>query len=134
MTQDYTATTDSIRVSVRSFFLADQSDPDENRFVWAYRVRIENLGRLAVQLLRRTWRITDGMGRTQTISGEGVVGQTPTLDPGETFEYTSATPLETPSGIMRGTYHMIQVDTLTPLDVELPAFSLDSPHQDTSLH
>jgi ApaG protein len=134
MTQDYTATTRDIRVSVRSFYLADQSDPEENRYVWAYRVRIENRGSTTVQLLRRTWRITDGLGRTQTVSGEGVVGQQPELDPGEAFEYTSGTPLETPSGIMHGTYHMIITATGESFDVAVPAFSLDSPHQDTRLH
>jgi ApaG protein len=134
MTQDYTETTRDIRVSVRSFYLTDQSDPDENRYVWAYRVRIENLGGNAVQLLRRTWRITDSHGRTQTVSGEGVIGQQPELDPGEVFEYTSGTPLDTPSGIMLGSYHMVMPATGETFDVAIPAFSLDSPHQDTRLH
>ncbi len=134
MSQDYTATTRDIRVSVRSFYLTDQSDPDENRYVWAYRVRVENRGPVAVQLLRRTWRITDSNGRTQTVSGEGVVGQQPELEPGEVFEYTSGTPLDTPSGIMLGQYQMVVQATGETFDVTIPAFSLDSPHQDTRLH
>jgi ApaG protein len=134
MTQDYTATTRAIRVSVRSFYLTDQSEPDEGKFVWAYRVRIENTGPETVQLLRRTWRITDGMGRVQTVNGAGVVGQQPTLDPGESFEYTSGTPLETPSGIMAGAYHLVATGSGEAFDVEIPTFSLDSPHQDTRLH
>lgn len=131
---DYSATTRSIRVTVRSFYLEDQSKPAEGRFVWAYRVRIENQGGETVQLLRRSWRITDGRGRTQSVSGEGVVGQQPTLDPGESFEYTSGTPLDTPSGFMLGTYHMVAIGSGEPFDVEIPAFSLDSPHQNTRLH
>lgn len=134
MSQDYTATTRAIKVSVRSFYLTDQSDPDEGRYVWAYRVRIENTGPVAVQVMRRTWRITDGLGRVQTVSGDGVIGQQPTLDPGESFEYTSGTPLETPSGIMSGLYHLIATASGEAFDVAIPAFSLDSPHQDTRLH
>lgn len=134
MTQGYVAITRDIRVTVRSFFLADQSDPEEGRFVWAYRVLIENLGSVAVQVRGRTWRITDAMGRTQTVSGEGVVGQTPVLDPGETFEYTSGTPLETASGIMVGTYQVVAPGSGEVFDIAIPAFSLDSPHQDTRLH
>lgn len=131
---DYSETTHDIRVTVRSFYLDDQSKPAEGKYVWAYRVRIENQGAATMQLLRRTWRITDGNGRTQTVSGEGVVGQQPILDPGESFEYTSGTPLDTPSGFMLGTYHMIATASGEAFDVAIPAFSLDSPHQNTRLH
>lgn len=134
MTQDYSATTRDICVSVRSFYLADQSDPEEGRYVWAYRVRIENRGATALRLERRTWRITDNLGRTLTVHGEGVVGQTPLLDPGESFEYTSGTPLETPSGIMVGAFHMFAPATEERFDVAIPAFSLDSPHERTRLN
>lgn len=132
MTDDYTATTRGIRVAVRAFYLADQSEPEQGRFVWAYRVAINNGGREAVQLLKRTWLITDGLGRTQQVHGEGVVGEQPVLEPGQSFEYTSGTPLQTPSGFMRGLYHMVVVATGEPFDVTIPAFSLDSPHQPTS--
>ncbi len=131
---DYSQTTHGIRVTVRSFYLDDQSKPAEGKYVWAYRVRIENQGAATAQLLRRTWRITDGRGRTQTVSGEGVVGQQPILDPGESFEYTSGTPLDTPSGFMHGTYHMIATASGEAFDVAIPAFSLDSPRQNTRLH
>ena len=134
MTEDYVATTAQIRVIVRSFYLEDQSRPDEGHFVWAYRVRIENQGRRSVQLLRRTWRITDGRGRTQTVRGDGVVGEQPVLEPGESFEYTSGTPLDTPSGFMAGEYHMVLQDSGEALDVTIPSFSLDSPHQDGRVH
>jgi ApaG protein len=132
MADDYSETTRDIRVSVRSFYLADQSEPDRSHFVWAYRVTIENRGRHTVQLLRRSWRITDAQGRTQQVHGEGVVGEQPVLEPGQNFEYTSGTPLSTPSGFMRGAYHMVVTGTGEPFDVAIPPFSLDSPHQPTS--
>lgn len=134
MAQAYTATTRGITVSVRSFYLADQSKPAEGRFFWAYQVRIENGGEETVQLLRRTWRITDALGRTQQVQGDGVVGKQPVLRPGEHFEYTSGTPLGTPSGIMQGTYQMTAPDTGEAFDIFIPAFSLDSPHQDSRVH
>jgi ApaG protein len=134
MSNDYTATTRDIRVSVRSFYLEDQSKPDESKYVWAYRVRIENRGAAAVQLVKRSWQITDAQGRTQRVQGEGVVGQKPMLDPGEAFEYTSGTPLDTPSGFMRGAYHMVMPSSGESFDVTIPAFSLDSPHQPGRVH
>ena len=134
MNEDYTATTRGIRVSVRSFYLADQSRPAEGTHVWAYRIRIDNFSRETVQLLRRTWLITDARGRTQRVHGEGVVGQQPVLEPGEAFEYTSGTPLETPSGFMAGTYHMVAIDSGEAFDVAIPAFSLDSPEGGGKVH
>ncbi len=121
-------------MSVHSTFLADQSRPDEGRFVWAYRVRIENRGEETVQLLRRTWLITDARGRTQRVDGAGVVGQQPVLQPGQSFEYTSGTPLDTPSGFMKGAYHLVQASSGEAFEVAIPAFSLDSPHQGGRLH
>ena len=132
--EDYTRTTRGIRVSVRSFYLEDQSRPEEGRFVWGYRVKIENNGRLPVQLLKRTWRITDGRGRTQYVHGAGVVGEQPLLEPGEAFEYTSGTPLDTPSGFVVGAYHMVIPSSGENFDVAIPAFSLDSPHQNSQIH
>ena len=134
MRDDYSDTTRSIRVSVRAFYLADQSEPDRSHFVWAYRVAIANEGGETVQLLKRTWQITDGLGRTQQVQGEGVVGEQPVLAPGQSFEYTSGTPLGTPSGFMRGAYHMVVTATGEAFDVSIPAFSLDSPHQPTRVH
>lgn len=129
MNEDYIATTRNIRVGVRSFYLADRSEPAESRYFWAYRIRISNLGPLTVQLLRRTWLITDGAGRRQRVHGDGVIGEQPTLEPGDTFEYTSGTPLDTPSGIMSGFYHMVLTGAGEQFDVVIPTFSLDSPHQ-----
>ena len=134
MPDDYVAITRAIRVSVRSFYLADQSRPDDSHYVWAYRVRIENTGAETVQLISRSWIITDGLGRIQRVHGQGVIGQQPMLDPGESFEYTSGTPLETPSGFMTGTYHMSVPTTGERFDVAIPTFSLDSPFLNVRLH
>ncbi|GAB0114961.1 Co2+/Mg2+ efflux protein ApaG [Acidisoma sp. C75] len=134
MSNAYTETTRHIRVSVRVFFLDDQSQVEDGRFVWAYRVTIENQGSETVQLLRRTWAITNGLGRVQHVHGEGVVGEQPVLDPGESFEYTSGTPLDTPSGFMGGVYHMVALASGEAFDVTIPTFSLDSPHQNLRLH
>ncbi len=134
MRGDYTATTRHIQVTVRARFLADQSNPDQRSWVWAYQVRIQNRGTETVQLLRRTWHITDANGRMQVVQGDGVVGEQPVLEAGEAFEYTSGTPLETSSGIMAGAYHMIATLTREPFDVEIPAFSLDCPSQGRHLN
>lgn len=129
----YEATTDDIKVTVQPIFLEDQSDPEEDHYVWAYHVRIENLGDRTVQLRGRYWRITDSRGRMQEVRGPGVVGEQPTLAAGESFEYTSGTPLETPSGMMVGHYQMEAADGTT-FEIEIPAFSLDSPHEPMQVH
>ncbi|AHJ64450.1 ApaG protein [Granulibacter bethesdensis CGDNIH4] len=130
----YVWVTRHIRVTVQPIYLADQSRPDGHHFVWAYRVCIANEGSSTVQLLQRTWHITNALGHTQHIHGDGVVGEQPVLEPGEEFNYTSGTPLDTPSGFMHGTYHMIETSSGEAFDITIPAFSLDSPHQDTKLH
>lgn len=124
----YTSTTEDIVVTVKPFYLEDQSTPGDNHYVWAYRVRIENRSQRTVQLLRRYWRITDSYGRVQEVRGAGVVGEQPVLRPGEAFEYSSGTPLTTPSGIMVGLYEMSGEDG-THFNVDIPAFSLDSPYE-----
>jgi ApaG protein len=134
MTEDYSAVTRSIRITVRSFYLEDQSNPEEGKFVWAYRIRIANEGAEVVQLLRRSWNVVNARGGTQRIVGDGVVGKQPTIQPGESFEYTSGTPLDTPSGFMRGLYHMVVPASGESFDVEIPAFSLDSPHHRGMVH
>lgn len=129
----YSATTDGIRVSVRPIYLEDQSSPGDGHFVWAYQVRIENLGERTVQLRNRNWTITDAAGRVQEVHGPGVVGEQPVLGPGDSFEYTSGCPLSTPSGMMVGSYEM-ELAGGDMLEVAIPAFSLDSPYQPISLH
>lgn len=128
----YALTTRSITVTVKPVYLDDQSSPGDNHYVWAYRVRIENHGDQTVQLLRRHWKITDAMGRVQEVQGSGVVGEQPVLHPGDAYEYTSGTPLPTPSGIMVGSYQM-EADG-ERFDIGIPAFSLDSPHETVRLN
>jgi ApaG protein len=122
----YTATTSDITVQVMPLFLEDESEPDEHRYIWAYNIKITNNGQSTVQLLNRYWHITDAMGNTEEVRGPGVVGKQPVLKPGESFEYTSGCPLSTPSGVMVGSYEMQGEDGLH-FDIEVPAFSLDSP-------
>lgn len=129
----YTETTRAIRVTVQPRYLEEQSQPAEGRFVWAYHVRIENTGPETVTLRTRHWQITDAYGRLQEVRGPGVVGEQPRLRPGDAFEYTSGTPLPTPSGIMVGSYQMV-TDGGERFDVRIPAFSLDSPHQERRLN
>jgi ApaG protein len=129
----YSETTNAIRVTVKPMYLEAQSSPADGHFVWAYQVRIENRGRDTVQLLSRHWKITDSLGRVQEVRGAGVVGEQPVLSPGQSFEYTSGTPLATPSGIMAGTYNM-EAAAGERFDVVIPAFSLDSPHQPVQLN
>ena len=126
----YRAVTRAIEVSVRPIYLDGQSTPEDNHYVWAYQVRIENVGVETVQLVNRYWRITDAFGRVHEVRGPGVVGEQPVLGPGEMFEYTSGTPLTTPSGFMVGHYEMVTEDGQT-FEVDIPAFSLDDPHQVT---
>jgi ApaG protein len=130
----YSQTTRAITVTVQPIYLEDQSSPDESHFVWAYRIKIENNGGETVQLRNRYWRITDSLGRIQEVRGAGVVGEQPVLKPGDSFEYTSGTPLPTPSGIMTGSYQMEASDTGERFDVTIPSFSLDSPHQPVKLN
>ena len=129
----YTATTRQIRVSVTPTYMDDQSAPSDNHFVWAYQVSIKNMGQETVQLLSRHWKITDARGELHEVRGPGVIGEQPTLEPGDSFEYTSGTPLHTPSGIMLGTYQM-QNERGENFDIEIPAFSLDSPYQPIRLN
>jgi len=130
----YSETTRSIKVIVQPIYLEDRSSPAENHYVWAYHVRIENRGEETIQLRNRHWKITDGHGHMQEVRGPGVVGEQPILGPGESFEYTSGTPLPTPSGIMGGTYQMEASETGERFDVTIPSFSLDSPHQPINLN
>jgi len=129
----YSETTQSITVTVVPTYLEDRSSPSDHHYVWAYKVMIENNGGETVQLRRRYWRITDAIGRVQEVRGPGVVGEQPVLHPGQSFEYTSGTPLNTPSGIMVGTYDMETRDGRS-FAVAIPAFSLDSPHQKIKLN
>jgi ApaG protein len=129
----YSEVTRSIKVSVKPFYLEDQSSPAEDRYVWAYHVRIENGGLETVQLRNRHWQITDNRGHLHEVRGAGVVGEQPVLAPGESYEYTSGLPLPTPSGLMVGSYEM-ETRGGDSFWVRVPAFSLDSPHQAVRLN
>lgn len=122
----YESVTEGIRVRVHPEYQPEQSSPDEGYYFWSYTIEIANEGQLAVQLKTRFWRITDSNGRTEEVRGAGVVGQTPIIEPGQSFTYTSGCPLSTPSGIMVGTYQMSKEGT-NKFDVAIPPFSLDSP-------
>jgi ApaG protein len=127
------ATTGGITVSVETAYIEKDSDPDNQYFVWAYRIKIENNSVDTVQLVSRHWMITDAQGRQQEVRGAGVVGEQPVLAPGASFSYSSGTPLQTSSGFMRGIYAM-RADDGREFDIEIPAFSLDCPHDQAQLH
>lgn len=129
----YSAVTRHIAVNVEPFYLEDQSEPAESRYVWAYRITIDNQSDEWVKLLARYWHITDGAGRVEEVSGEGVVGDQPELDPGDSYQYTSGCPLSTPSGIMVGRYTM-RNDKGEMFEIDIPAFSLDLPGGKRSLN
>ena len=123
----YSKITNGVTVLVTPYFLEDQSSPQENHFVWAYKVTIKNQSYSTFKLNHRHWIIIDGNGKILNVQGEGVVGEFPTLKHGEAFEYTSGTPLQTNNGIMQGFYLVTNEEGKT-IKVDIPTFSLDSPY------
>ena len=115
-----------LSVAVEPHFVADQSNPAKQQFVFAYKVRITNTGERPAQVISRHWVSTDGDQAEQEVRGLGVVGQQPLLAPGETFEYTSGCPLKTPVGTMRGSYHCVGENGV-PFEVDIPEFVLAMP-------
>ena len=122
----YEARTRGLVVRVNPYFLPDQSDPQDRKWVWGYDVEIENHGTEVVQLVSRHWVITDALGRVEEVEGDGVVGEQPVLKPGEAFRYSSGCPLTTASGVMEGEYRMVTADGET-FEALIPPFSLDLP-------
>ena len=122
----YTEVTKNIRVSVKTNFLSDQSDIENSLWVWSYQILIENNGNDRVQLIDRYWKITDATGIIKEVKGSGVIGEQPTIKPGEFFEYTSGTPLNKSSGFMSGNYRMINENNES-FFIDVPIFSLDIP-------
>lgn len=122
----YEAETNGVVVRVRPSFLAGQSFPEDNRWVWAYQVEVVNLSGRPLKLLSRRWTITDALGRVEEVVGEGVVGEQPRIEPGDSYTYTSGCPLQTSSGAMVGAYVMAEEDGRL-FEVDIPAFSLDPP-------
>ena len=117
----------NIQVDVQTQYIPEQSDPEQDRYVFAYTIRIHNAGSVPAKLLTRHWIITNADGKTQEVRGDGVVGEQPHLDPGEDFHYTSGTMLETPVGSMQGSYQMVADDGVT-FEAEIAPFTLSTPH------
>jgi ApaG protein len=115
-----------IRIQVATQYVDDQSEPDIDRYVFAYTITIENMSDVPAQLLSRHWVITDANGKVQEVSGDGVVGEQPRLSPGETFRYSSGAILETPVGAMQGSYRMHAEDGID-FDAPIPPFTLAVP-------
>ncbi len=122
----YEARTRDVLVRVAPAYMAEQSQPEEGKWLWSYVVEIENHGTQTVTLMSRHWIITDALNRVEEVQGPGVVGEQPVLGPREAFRYNSGCPLTTPSGSMRGTYQMVTAAG-EAFDVEIPAFSLHLP-------
>ncbi|MGB5211358.1 MAG: Co2+/Mg2+ efflux protein ApaG [Gammaproteobacteria bacterium] len=116
----------AIRIKVKTAYVAEQSDPDSDRYVFAYTVTIQNEGTAAAQLLTRHWIITDANGHESEVRGPGVVGEQPHLNPGEGFRYSSGAVLETPVGSMRGSYQMAD-ETGHRFDAPIAPFTLAVP-------
>jgi ApaG protein len=116
----------SLEIQIATRFLDDESAPEDDRYVFAYTIRIRNLGRLPAQLVARHWLITDGNGRVEEVRGDGVVGEQPRLEPGEQYTYTSGAVLPTSVGTMQGSYDMLGDDG-TRFDAPIPPFTLSVP-------
>lgn len=129
----YRAITRQIEVVVEPFYLDEESDPAENRYIFGYRITILNNSDDTVQLRSRYWQITDGYGHVEEVSGPGVVGEQPVLAPGDSFQYSSGCPLTTSSGVMVGRYQM-EDESGQEFEVDIPAFSLDMPDQARTLN
>lgn len=129
----YEAETAGVRVWVEPRFLEAQSDPAVGRYVWRYDVIVENRRNDTIQLIARQWSIFDADGQREDVNGLGVVGEQPHIPPNDRFRYRSGAPLRTPSGLMRGSYHMLD-GAGESFRVEIPAFSLDSPYDDRPKH
>ena len=123
----------NVKVFVESTYLEDHSDPYENSYLWSYKVIIKNNEKEKIKLISRHWKIFDSNGNFREVKGKGVVGEQPTIEPGDKFEYTSGTPLKTSSGIMQGSYQMLSFDG-EEFKVDIPAFSLDIPNQGNNLN
>ena len=129
----YKAITRGIAVSVLPTYLEADSSPSNSQYLWAYHVTVENQGRETVQLLSRHWMITNARGELTEVKGSGVIGKQPFLKPGESHSYSSGAILNTPSGMMGGSYEM-ESESGARFDVEIPTFSLDFPNQSVLLH
>lgn len=130
---NYKKTTNGITVCAYPLYMAEESSPEDNKFVWAYHVTIENNSKRAVQLLKRKWLVAEDKGTHKEIKGDGVMGEQPVLDPGDSFEYTSGAPLNSSSGMVVGEYQMKTKDGEF-FNVDVPAFSLDCPYSNKTFN
>lgn len=117
----------SIHIEVETNYIEEQSEPESERFVFAYTIEIINNSEIATRLLSRHWIVTDANYKQQEVNGEGVVGQQPYIPPGKSFKYTSAAMIETPVGSMHGSYQMVD-DEGQIFDTPIPAFNLSTPN------
>ena len=122
----HAARTRDVTVRVAVSFLSEQSEPRKGRWFWAYHIRLENAGAQAVQLISRHWKITDGRGVRHDVRGEGVVGEQPVIEPGDSYDYVSGCPLHTPTGAMEGTFHIVDAAG-NAFDAAIPRFPLAGP-------
>lgn len=129
----YEAITHAIKVTVQPAYVVEHSSPAEGYYFWSYTVEIANLGSEPVRLRTRHWRITDANGELQEVRGQGVVGEEPLIEPGDSFTYTSGAPLTTSSGFMAGSYGM-ETPSGETFEVDIPTFSLDSPFEPQTLN
>jgi ApaG protein len=129
----YRCVTNLIEITVEPTFLEDESSPYSGKYLWSYEINIANLSSQTAQLISRRWEICNAYGHWHYVQGEGVVGEQPTLGPGERYIYTSYVPLDTPSGVMLGRFY-VRLDHQDPIPVAIPTFSLDSPHSTPTLN
>lgn len=122
-----TATTRLIRVSVNSFYREDVSDAEQDSYIFAYRITLENLGNTNVQLIRRYWEISDSLAENKQVEGEGVIGEQPVIIPGEQYQYVSWSPLRSDLGKMKGIYLFKDLSDNSLFEVEIPEFVLQNP-------
>ncbi len=120
--------TQQVKIEVTSQYIPDQSNPEQNDYFFAYHIEITNLGHHTVKLLTRHWIIYNANGESFEVKGEGVVGQQPTLNPNQSFGYTSACPLNTPMGVMKGSFRMVNLDQKTEFDAMIDPFTLALPY------
>jgi ApaG protein len=125
----YSQTTKSLKVTVVPYYQDDLSVPHQKHYVWEYNIFVENFGEEPVKLVSRKWRIINSEGKIEEVQGAGVVGQQPLIKPGEAFEYSSQAHLSTASGIMFGSYSMVTEENGEAFEIDVPAFSLDSPYE-----
>lgn len=125
----FEAISNGIRVSALPIFLTEQSSDEKGIYIWAYTITITNENNFLVQLISRHWKIVDEVGLMNEVTGDGVVGNQPILNPYETYEYTSTTYLKAPTGVMYGEYTFLNIEQAIHFKVDIPAFSLDSPYK-----